>query len=198
MGRPNANIRTASSVHFQTYPEVTSEINLLTDGPSKQNGQDMARKFRVLGSIADGDSAMLVVRRQDSVDVPIPIPFRAVGLDFDVQISHLLPYTVSAVRLNGDADDNDDALTLTGTPAADYEFKFEITTTGGLNAGAFRWSDDGGDTWTESGVTIPADGTHTLGATGMTAVFDDVSFTDNDIYQAESFVTTADNIFVEW
>lgn len=60
------------------------------------------------------------------------------------------------------------AVTVTGTPVGEYDFIVEITTGGAVDSAVFRWSSDGGATYT-SGVTVAA--TVALGATGVTANF---------------------------
>lgn len=61
------------------------------------------------------------------------------------------------------------SVTLTGTPNGNYQLKFQITTNGGLGAGVFEWSINGGLTWVATGVTIAA--SVALGTTGLTALF---------------------------
>ncbi len=193
--RPNVNNRTNSSVFYQTYPEVTSEINLLTDGPAKANGQDMCRTIMVMGAMDAADTEILIVRRQDGTDVVITVPAAAVGQPLAIQARSLLPVTQTAVRLTGSGPEG---VSFTGTPVGNYELVVEITTSGGLNAGEFRWSQDGGDTWEEETVTIPSDGTHTLGSTGLTLNFADEDYVDGDLYAAETFVSSVTNILVLW
>lgn len=59
-------------------------------------------------------------------------------------------------------------VTVTGTPLGEYDFVIEITTGGAVATAIFRWSSNGGSTWT-TGVTTAA--TVLLGATGVTANF---------------------------
>ncbi len=193
--RPNVNNRSNSSVFYQTYPEVTSEINLLTDGPAKQNGQDMCRTILVMGAMDAADTEILIVRRQDDTDVVIPVPAAAVGQPFELQARALLPYTSTAVRHSAGTGP---AVSLTGVPAGNYEIMIDVTTGGALNVGQFRWSDDGGSTWEEETVTLPADGTHTLGATGLVANFAAGTYVTADLYEAETFVSSVTNILVLW
>lgn len=61
---------------------------------------------------------------------------------------------------------------FSGTPDADYDLRIEITTSGVEGVGVYRWSLDGGGTWEESGLTVPATPwTDALGTTGVTATF---------------------------
>lgn len=81
----------------------------------------------------------------------------------------------STVAKSGSGPD----VTLTGTPAGDYVGIIEITTGGAVGAAVFRWSIDGGATWT-SGVTTAA--TVALGTTGLTANFSAGSYVAADTY----------------
>jgi len=60
-------------------------------------------------------------------------------------------------------------IALGGTPAAVYSAKLEVTTAGALGTMVFRWSSDGGTTWT-SNVTSTTTAM-TLGTTGITVTF---------------------------
>jgi hypothetical protein len=74
------------------------------------------------------------------------------------------------------------AVVPSGTPAdtaKEAEFVVTITTQGGRGAGVFKWSDDGGETWTED-VTIDASGTNVLGSTGVSILFADETYDADD------------------
>jgi|GEM_PF-7060430 len=74
-------------------------------------------------------------------------------------------------------------ITVSGTPVRpNYSFVVEITTTGGLGAGVFRWSSDGGTTWTEAVTITVTTGINVLGTTGVTVTFADASYTDGNEY----------------
>lgn len=75
------------------------------------------------------------------------------------------------------------AVTLTGTPLDSYGIRIEITTAGALATAAFRWSKDGGLTYT-SGILTAA--TVVLGATGLTANFPAGPYAVNNVYTATS------------
>lgn len=71
-------------------------------------------------------------------------------------------------------------VTVTGTPAAPYlAFRVEITTAGARGVAKFRWSSDGGETWT-TGVETAA--TVDLGATGATVGFENGSYAATHAY----------------
>jgi len=70
----------------------------------------------------------------------------------------------SAVTQTGDGP----VVTVSGTPAADAEFVVEVTTGGARSALVFRWSDDGGETWTSD---VSGAATVELGESGVTAAF---------------------------
>jgi hypothetical protein len=72
-------------------------------------------------------------------------------------------------------------VTLTGTPTAltDYDIIIEITTGGTVGVAAFRWSDDGGTTYT-TGVATAS--TVVLTDTGLTANFPAGTYVDDEIY----------------
>jgi hypothetical protein len=106
------------------------------------------------------------------------------GADELVTLLTPLPGTGYAVhtevRTEGSAPP---AVTVSGTPATEYEFVIEITTAGALGAGKFRWSLDGGANWT-SNVTLAA--TVVLGATGVTAAFAAGAYTTAHSYEWNS------------
>lgn len=59
-------------------------------------------------------------------------------------------------------------VTVSGTPSGEFDFIIEVTTGGAVDTAQFKWSSDGGATYT-TGVTVAA--TVALGATGITAAF---------------------------
>jgi hypothetical protein len=79
-------------------------------------------------------------------------------------------------------------IVLSGVPAADYDdVQIEITTTGDLVAGAFRYTLDGGDNWSTPD-TIPNDGYAVLGASGIIVNFPAGLYADGATY---AFAATA-------
>lgn len=74
-------------------------------------------------------------------------------------------------------------ISVSGTPTdSSMRFVVEITTTGGLGAGVFRWSSDNGTTWTEPVTITAVTGINVLGATGVTVTFSDDTFTLGNEY----------------
>lgn len=71
------------------------------------------------------------------------------------------------------------ALTLTGTPNSVYDFVIQITTGGARGTAVFKWSSDGGNTFT-SNVTTAA--TNSLGGTGITANWPVGTYTNDNQY----------------
>lgn len=61
-------------------------------------------------------------------------------------------------------------VTAATTPNDDYEMKVQVVTTGDVGAGTFRYSLDGGNTWSEN-LTIPSGGTFVVPNTGLTLTF---------------------------
>lgn len=85
------------------------------------------------------------------------------------------------------------AITFSGTsvsPTSSYVV--EITTSGALSVGVFRWSSDGGSTWT-TGVTLAA--TVALGATGITANFPAGSYVDDETYSAAATAYVVGDVY---
>lgn len=79
-----------------------------------------------------------------------------------------------------------------GKPINSFDVVVEITETGDTNEGCFKYSIDGGNTFSDD-ITIPLSGAYQLQETGLTLKFEDVtsedkSFTEGDAY---SFNTTA-------
>ncbi|MFO7179578.1 MAG: hypothetical protein DIU78_012850 [Pseudomonadota bacterium] len=76
------------------------------------------------------------------------------------------------------------AVTLTGTPAGDYQLVIEITKAGAVSTAEFRWSIDGGESWEAEDVVTAA--TVALGSTGITANFAAGSYVLAETYSAET------------
>jgi hypothetical protein len=76
------------------------------------------------------------------------------------------------------------AVTLTGTPTAPDAFhvRLEITTAGTRAAMRFRYSLDGGATYTES---VPGAATVPLGASGLVAGFPAGAYATDQVYEAD-------------
>jgi hypothetical protein len=74
--------------------------------------------------------------------------------------------------------------TLLGAPALGcVEIRIEVTTGGAVGVALFRWSADGGLTWTGTGVAIAA--TVTLGTTGLSVAFDPLgTYATDNVYRA--------------
>jgi len=73
------------------------------------------------------------------------------------------------------------------TPIAFYEIVVEITTGGARGTAVFRYSLDGGDTWTESGVTTAA--TYLMPGTGVTLNFaTGTDYSTDNVYTASTSV----------
>lgn len=70
-------------------------------------------------------------------------------------------------------------VTLTGTLTRFADFRIEVTTGGARGTAVFRWSDDGGTTWT-SGVTTAA--TTVLGTTGITLAWPVGTYATDNVY----------------
>jgi len=72
------------------------------------------------------------------------------------------------------------AVTVTGTPASSaYKFRVEITTGGAVGTAIFKWSSDGGTTYT---TTVTTASTAVLGSTGVTVHFPAGTYATNNIY----------------
>lgn len=89
-------------------------------------------------------------------------------------------------------------MSVSGNPLDDYQVIVEILSTGGLNAATFRYSLDGGDTWSVK-QTVPTGGTFAIPNSGLTLTFTagaqpDESFKAGDRYE---FTTTAPTASVE-
>lgn len=77
------------------------------------------------------------------------------------------------------------AVTLTGTPNDVYSFEIDITTLGVRGVAVFKWSSDGGSTYT-TGVLTAA--TVVLGSTGVTANFPTGTYAADNVYTSFSTV----------
>ena len=79
------------------------------------------------------------------------------------------------------------AMTLSGTPAAPYDFNIQITTGGARGTAVFKWSSDGGTTFTTL-VTTAA--TTVLGSTGITANWPVGTYNVDNVYSLTNSVIT--------
>jgi hypothetical protein len=75
------------------------------------------------------------------------------------------------------------AVVLAGRPTlGSLLMVIQITTGGALGGALFRWSSDGGTTWTATGVATAA--SVPLGTTGMAAIFPAASYDTTNVYAA--------------
>jgi hypothetical protein len=83
---------------------------------------------------------------------------------------------------------NPPTVTLSGNPVAGTDqYRIEITTLGARGTAVFRWSSDGGTTWTSS-VTTAA--TVQLGSTGVTATFaTGTNYAVDNVYTASAIAS---------
>lgn len=83
-------------------------------------------------------------------------------------------------------------ITAAGTPLDAYEVVIELLQAGALNTATFRYSLDGGDTWSEE-ITTPSAGTYVLAGTGITLTFTEHTTPADsfDVGDAYGFKTTA-------
>lgn len=89
-------------------------------------------------------------------------------------IVRALRVSAAAAGVLGDVDDSEQngggIIDFTGTPNADYEIVIEILTGGERGTATFRWSPDGGDTWSDE---LASAATVVLTGTGLTVTFTD-------------------------
>lgn len=89
--------------------------------------------------------------------------------------------TMTAVTSAGTAPP---VVTLTGTPASAVSVIIAITTGGARGTAVFKWSSDGGATYTS---TVTTGATNVLGATGLTANFaTGTNYSTDNVYTAKS------------
>lgn len=85
------------------------------------------------------------------------------------------------------------AVALSGTPVVgSMEIVIQITTPGVLGTSAFRWSSDGGQTWT-AGVTTAA--SVVLGSTGLSALFAAGTYSGDNLFTAPTPIVET---FLQW
>lgn len=197
-GRPGINQEVRSSSHAFLVPNVLATTDLMDYAPEGES-MKAPRSFVVLGDLELDVSDVpvpgcLVAQRLDGTTLVLPINAGSVGLPFDIQIRKLLTSGVGGVISTNRLGP---VVTFTGTPAATAQIVIEITTTGILNAGQYRYSLDGGATYSAA-ANLPADGTDVLGASGITANFAAGSYTDGDFYMANVGVTDVRDILINW
>lgn len=79
--------------------------------------------------------------------------------------------TVSAVTATR-VSTSTGTVAVSGTPLDSYQVTIEITTTGGVGAGAFKYTLDGGDVYSPA-ILIPSGGSYAIPDTGLTLTFTD-------------------------
>lgn len=207
--RTPVNPASGSSGYYQVYPDASGSPDLIDDGPDRGR-QMMPRRLVVMGAVAEGATAMLVVQRADDVEVPIPIPWLAVGQslggDEGIAAKKLLPHTVTAVIRSADEAD-DPNITVTGTPDEARDFTITITDPGDgedPSTIVFDWEATGSGSEGATGASPNGSGVAVLGGTGITITFDtptldpEFIYTDNSTFEFSVFVTTATNVMVCW
>ncbi len=95
--------------------------------------------------------------------------------------------TPSAVTVTRIGTSTGTLATTASTPKDDYQVTVEITQAGGRGVGAFIYTLDGGDVYSDE-IAIPSGGTYTLSTAGLVFVFDTGTFDDGDTF---AFTTTA-------
>lgn len=96
-----------------------------------------------------------------------------------------IPGTIGAVEAEKTGEGN---LTVSGSPLDEYRVVVEILETGSLNSGTFRYSLDGGNTWSAP-LTIPSEDEYAIPETGLTLTFAEdaanppQSFVTGDVYR---------------
>lgn len=101
--------------------------------------------------------------------------------------------TVGEITHSGDGTGS---ISVEGNPNNVYQVVVEITETGSLNDGMFRYSVDGGNTFSEERM-IPMTGTYELPKTGLTLKFSEeensIEFKEGDAYSFETTEPTLNN-----
>jgi hypothetical protein len=153
-----------SDVFSETAPRKI-DYDAVVDGKMLwgDEGQDvemMAVHSKVFGDLLklkSADGIPLVVQPEDG-----SLP-RFCGMP--VKVSDRLTPTYGAGSSTGTTPP---VVSLSGTPTGVFNFVIKITTLGARGTAVFKWSSDGGASYT-SGVTTAA--TNVLGSTGITAAF---------------------------
>jgi uncharacterized phage protein gp47/JayE len=120
-------------------------------------------------AIADASGSTFNIAQDELITLLTPLPGTGYAVHTEVRTTGASPPNVS----------------ITGTPAAAYEFIVEITLSGALGAGQFRWSSDGGLNYT-TGVTLPGAGAYLFSGTGVTITFDAASYLTSHTYRWSS------------
>ncbi|MEM9692607.1 MAG: DUF2586 family protein [Myxococcota bacterium] len=136
-------------------------------------------RFLFVGSSSSGDSGTIYTINSPAqcVDVLGQGPLSEAVASFTSQAGSCLalPITASVAGTLGSVtktgvDASTGTITVAGTPNDSYEAILEVTTTGGLGAGEFRYSLDGGRTYSPS-IVIPSGADYVIPNTGITATF---------------------------
>jgi hypothetical protein len=172
--------------------------------PSGDAGTDYAAVLVEITTSGGRNAGAFRVSLDDGETWGTPATIPANGIAADVESSGITVTFADAAFVDGDvyefsvASDVYSAVTetpitppeivLSGVPAADYDdVQIEITTTGAVGAGAFRYTLDGGDNWSDPD-TIPNSGYAVLGASGIIVNFPAGLYADGATY---AFTATA-------
>lgn len=107
--------------------------------------------------------------------------------------------TISDIVKTGTSQGN---ITVEGEATNAFDVVIKITESGDVNEGAFQYSIDGGNVFSED-ITIPLSGSYEINGTGLTVKFADAeessdtkSFLEDDVYSFSTTVPTMNNASV--
>jgi hypothetical protein len=182
-----------------TLPNINISI---ADGGLGTAPPSVDRVWAVVGCSSSGTAAQ-IVGFSNPADIPasagygpgpeaVAYVLQAVGgICYYVKAATATSGTATAVTHVGSVGDG--VMAVTGTPYDKYSVVVEITATGEAGVATFKYSLDGGDTYSPN-ITVPSGspGTYAIANTGMTLTFTDgvgaASWGDGDTY---TFTTTA-------
>lgn len=109
------------------------------------------------------------------------------------QIRDLLLKELQGVGFTRQSGFSPGAVTMTGQPNNAYQVRVEILSSGNLGVATFRWSTDGGATWSTA-LTVPSAGTFPIPGTALVIVFSEgpsgsgSSFLVGDVFSIDTRV----------
>jgi hypothetical protein len=109
------------------------------------------------------------------------------GIIYAVRADGDVPGSIGAVTATKTGTGN---MTAAGTPLDAYQVIVEIVDAGGLNAATFKYSLDGGNTYSQK-ITVPGAGSYPISGTGITLTFTTAAGTAFENGDQYAFTATA-------
>lgn len=195
-GTITKSIYVASGADADNFLSWDVVVRARTNGWGDELGQD------VVGMLMNSAAYADVLTLKDEQGRPLVVDSMRDG-DFvrfaglPVAVSDRLDLTGSSMGTVTSSGTTPPAVTLTGTPLGPFDLQIDITVGGAVGTAKFKFSTDGGQTWsaeitTAATVLLSDTATDSLvgvnGLTGITAAFAAGTYATNNLYTAKAIL----------